>query len=64
MMLIISYFHANLIWLDAGKVKKFVIWNNDLSYLSKQISLLGLTKDEIELLISDLNEIWEDAPES
>ena len=63
MMLIISYFHANLIWLDVGKVK-FVIWNNDLSYLSKQISLLGLTKDEIELLISDLNEIWEDAPES
>ena len=55
---------SDLVRCGQSEKVKFVIWNNDLSYLSKQISLLGLTKDEIESLISDLNEIWEDAPES
>lgn len=43
---------------------KFVVWNGSLSSLSKQISSLGLIKDQIESLIRDLTEVYEDTLES
>ncbi len=58
---------SDLVVCGNGNKLKFVVWNGSLSNLSKQISSLGLTKDQIELLISDLTdltEIYEDTLES
>jgi len=47
-----------------GKNQKIIYYDGSVPDLAKKISLLELSKDQIELLISDLNEMWEDAPES
>ncbi len=49
---------------NTGNKLKFVVWNGSLSSLSKQISSLGLSKDQIEDLIRDLTEVYEDTLES
>ena len=55
---------SDLVVSRNSKKLKFVVLNGSLSNLSEQISSLGLTKDQIEDLIRDLTEVYEDTLES
>ena len=53
-----------LILSGNSKNQKVIYYDGSVSNLAKKISLLDLSKDQIEMLISDLTEIYEDTLES
>ena len=50
--------------LSENNKQKAICYDGSIDDLGKQISKLGLTKDQIEDLIRDLTEVYEDTLES
>ena len=54
---------SDLVRTGQSEKVKFVVWNGDLLYLFKQILLLGLTKEQLAILLWDLDEVYRNTTE-